>query len=69
MESIIYVKLLDEGTLVHRPIRAIEVKSNIFKIVDEPPDDEVWEFTYNDLVQCSNTSLSADLRMVAIKKV
>jgi hypothetical protein len=47
MEKIIYVKLLNEGSIAYRPVPAIEIKSNIFKLQGfeiYDPEDEEWEF-------------------------
>ncbi len=48
----IYVKLLDEGTDVWRPVTARHLHGRCFLIVEEPIDDEVWEFPCNSAVIC-----------------
>jgi hypothetical protein len=47
MEKIIYVQLLNEGSIAYRPVPAIEIENNIymlqgFDIYDT--EDEEWEF-------------------------
>jgi hypothetical protein len=49
--STIYVKLVDEGTEVWRPVSAIRRKDNIFVIASQSvPADEKWEFLPGDVV-------------------
>lgn len=50
-EHSIYVKLLDEGTDVWRPVRAERAGAETYQIIDqEVPEDEVWEFAPGSLV-------------------
>ncbi len=54
-ETIVYVRLLDEGTDVWRPVPAIPQADGIFKI--RKPDDydaetETWEFPPHTRVKC-----------------
>jgi hypothetical protein len=50
----IYVRLLDEGTDVFRPVRAEQIEIDVFKIVAEnsAPEDEKWEFSTGQRVRC-----------------
>lgn len=72
---VIYVALLDEGTLVWRPVDAIALGNSLFQIVSEnpDPDDEHWEFTTGDKVRCEQRMLSRiterNLELVAVEKV
>ncbi len=71
METIIYVKLLNEGTEVYRPASVINIKDNIYKILESnkyDKDDEEWEFIPGDLVFCENQEKSDGNILVAIKK-
>jgi hypothetical protein len=68
MEEIIYVQLLEEGTRCYRPVKAIKLNNDLFMILDKPGDDEVWEFQFNDIVQCSKTKLSDGFELVAVNK-
>jgi len=50
----VFVSLLDESIDVWRPVLARRVRSNIFKIVDQPYDREIekWQFEPGDVVVC-----------------
>lgn len=53
MTSNIYIKLLEEGTTVYRPVPAIEISRDIYKILGHDnyeEDDELWEFKPGTLV-------------------
>ena len=56
----IYVRLLDEGTEVWRPVNATFEGAAKYRIVSENPDpeDERWEFSTGQLVQCQERSFS-----------
>jgi len=69
MEQIIYIKLLDEGTDVYRPVKALKVEKGKFKILDTQPKDELWEFKPGELVVCMHKKLEGENLLVAIKKV
>ena len=47
MERIIYIQLLNEGSTAYRPVPAVEIESNIYKVLGSEmydPADEEWEF-------------------------
>jgi len=69
MNETIYIKLLEEGTTVYRPVNALKLKDGIFKILDKPETDEVWEFQFNAIVRCIEKKLSGDFCLIAIEKV
>jgi len=50
----IYVKLLDEGVLVWRPVMADRVSGDVYQIANQPYDSQAehWEFAPGDRVQC-----------------
>jgi len=44
--SIVYVRLLEEGTEVYRPVPAEQISSDVFVLSSqEVPSDEVWEYS------------------------
>ena len=51
---IIYVDLLQEGTVCWREIRAEHIRDNIYKIASKNRSngDEVWLFNHGDVVEC-----------------
>lgn len=47
MKKIIYIQLLNEGSIVYRPVPSYEIGNNIFKVDGfeiYDPEDEEWEF-------------------------
>jgi len=45
--NIIYVRLLDEGVNVYRPVQAVAITSLVYEIKADDsydPEDEHWEF-------------------------
>lgn len=48
----IYVYLLDEGTDAWRPVQAVHVGGDVYRIVSTNTDPEKWEFSFNKLVHC-----------------
>ena len=50
---IIFVRLINEGTTVYRPVDAKRISDELFQIIDDSQDqDEQWEFSNLDLVRC-----------------
>ncbi|WP_103606075.1 hypothetical protein [Campylobacter concisus] len=59
MTTNIYVKILNEDIPVWRPVKAVYLKENIFKIVDKTNFeklDEMLEFSFDDTVVCKNSN-------------
>ena len=50
----IYVKLVDEGVNVWRPVRAEHLRDDLYLIVDQPydRDSETWQFGPGSSVVC-----------------
>jgi hypothetical protein len=55
----IFVRLLDEGTEVWRPVHAEEVGPLTFHFDDQVPSEELWEFPAGSIVRCENRVLSS----------
>ena len=74
-EETIYIYLLNEGTDVWRPVKAFQVKENIYKIssVNTDPEDEIWQFNKGDFVRCEFKPLSEkdnyQDKLVAVEKI
>ena len=71
MERFIYIKLLEEGTKVYRPVPALKLKNNIyevkgFEIYD--PEDEVWEFSPGTYVLVEEQNIDNETVLVAIQE-
>jgi hypothetical protein len=68
----IFVYLIGEGVDVWRSVRALPVGENAFRIVSEnpSPDDEEWEFSTGDTVECREKVFSGGgSGLVAVKRV
>jgi hypothetical protein len=66
-ETTIYVRLLDEGTDVWRPVRATRVGSSTYEIARQPvPQDESWSFQPGDIVIAEPRQTDAGLIAVAL---
>jgi hypothetical protein len=50
--KIIYVALLDEGTDCWRPVDAVQLNKDTYRIVNPPIEDERWQFESGDVVHC-----------------
>ena len=44
----IYVALLQEGTEVWRPVSALSLGGNLFRLLGPIPDGEMWEYQPGD---------------------
>ena len=50
-QATVFVRLLDEGTDVWRPVQAQRLGETTYQIADQVvPDDEVWSFQPGDIV-------------------
>ena len=71
-EGEIFVYLVGEGVDVWRPVRALPLGENTYRIVSEKsnPDDEEWEFSTGDVVKCRERVFSGGSSgLVAVKRV
>ena len=48
----IHVALLGEGTPVWRPAEARHIEDSVFELLGAIPNDEEWQFTPGQLVEC-----------------
>ncbi len=48
----IYVELLDEGTTVWRPVEAVHIDGDRYRILTEPIAEEIWAFQTGEIVRC-----------------
>ena len=74
MEKIIqiYINLLNEGTDVRRPVFAVNIKNDIYKILEDnkyDKENEEWEFVPGDTVLCENQKRTDGDMLVAVKKI
>jgi hypothetical protein len=65
--SIVYVRLLKEGTDVYRPVSAEQMTSEVFVLSSqEVPRDEVWEFSPGTRVKVVMKELSEERVPIAV---
>jgi len=71
MTETIYLRLIDEGVDVWRPVRATYLNGDVYRIDEQPYDreDEQWEFGPGDTVECRVVTLDEGPALVAIKKI
>ncbi|HEY4196658.1 MAG TPA: hypothetical protein VGM63_14040 [Mucilaginibacter sp.] len=70
MVKTIYIKLLDEGVDVYRPVPAVEIEDNTFEIMGHDiydPENEVWEFSPGTFVAVEKHNLNKEMALVAVK--
>ena len=67
----IYVYLLDEGVDVWRPVEAVHLGADRYRITSVNVDrsDEHWQFSTGDIVRCSRQVLSGGPALVAHERV
>jgi hypothetical protein len=44
--------MLQEGTDCWRPVRATQIDNDVFRVTDEPSEDESWAFAPGSRVRC-----------------
>jgi hypothetical protein len=64
----IYVALVGEGLNLMRTVRAEHVGRDFYKIVEEMPEDETWEFTPGQVVRVTKRKLSTGKGLVAVEE-
>lgn len=73
MDNTIYIKLLDEGIDVWRPVLAQRLDGELFLILLAPynlvPSDEQWEFLPGSHVLTKEIVLDGGLVRVAYQKI
>ena len=66
----LYVRLLDEGVDVWRPVRGLHQSENVYRILSEARDSERWEFGSGTYVRCrSQTFSDGEKRLVAFEVI
>jgi hypothetical protein len=66
----IFVRLLDEGTSVSRPVEALDLGNGLFKILpvsDYDVLDELWEFPPDSTVRCEKRDGGLGGYLLAVK--
>lgn len=69
MTTTIYVKLVNEGTDVWRPVDAKRVSDGLFRLVGTNDESEMWEFPSGSIVRVESRTLSSGSEVVAVEAV
>ena len=64
----IFVSLVGEGLNVFRRVRAEHMGRDFYRIVDEMPAGETWQFQPGQIVRCKKTKLSSGKALVAFEE-
>jgi len=67
-KKLVYVRLLDEGTDVYRPVSALLISEDEYLLLGEDiydPEDEHWEFPPGARVRVNRKNVSGELILVA----
>jgi hypothetical protein len=56
----VYIKLLDEGVDVWRPVVAEYLGGDRYRLISGPPEGEVWPFAHGDIVRCEKRHLAGE---------
>ena len=67
-ETMIYVNLVGEGLNVLRSVRAEHMGRDFYRIVEEMPAGENWEYHPGQVVRCKKKSLSTGKHLVAMEE-
>ena len=68
----IFVQLLDEGTQVWRPVEAVHIQDDPYRIIEinAQPEDESWPFETDSIVRCRTKATDeGDIILVAYEQV
>ena len=71
MEKIIYIQLLEEGTVVYRAVPAIELGNNVYEVKGEcnlDSADEIWEFKPGAKVLVEERELEGEIVLIAVRE-
>jgi hypothetical protein len=67
-ETMIYVTLVGEGLNVLRAVRAEHLGRDFYRIADEMPEGETWQWGPGQVVRCKKKNLSSGKAMVAFEE-
>jgi hypothetical protein len=70
--DIVFVRLLEDGTDVMRPVPAVYISEDFYRLsatVDYDPEFETWEFPPNSKVRCERQEFGSDRILVAVELV
>jgi hypothetical protein len=59
--STICARLVNEDVDVWRPVAAEHVGGDRYRLIDDMPEGEEWQFVKNDIVRCERRRLSTSI--------
>jgi hypothetical protein len=65
----VYVSLLHEGVDVWRPVEAIRLSENVYRLRGPVSEDENWQFQPDDVVRCEEKRLSDGPAFCAVERI
>ena len=69
MFNTIYIKLLDEGVAVYRPVLSKKIDGTVYMVGQRIDDDEKWEFEPNEIVDVEEYSFKDGVKgLIAVNK-
>jgi hypothetical protein len=69
VKTTVYLELLEEGTPCWRPVNSESLGGDLYRIISEKPEDEVWPFNTGDTVRCRPQHFQQGLGLVAYERV
>lgn len=67
-ETMIYLNLVGEGLNVLRTVRSEHLGRDFYRILDDMPEGETWEFQPGQVVRCKKQKLSNGKALVAFEE-
>ena len=68
-DATVYVRLLNEGVDVWRPVKAVRLSETTYQLSEEPtPEEEAWSFQPGDVVVAEHRAGDPEQRMVAVAR-
>ena len=67
-ETLIYLNLVGEGLNVLRTVRSEHLGRDFYRILDDMPEGETWEFLPGQVVRCKKQKLSNGKGLVAFEE-
>lgn len=67
-ETSIYLALIGEGLNIMRSVKAEHVGRDFYRIIDEVPEGENWEYQPGQIVRCKKKNLSSGKALVAVEE-
>lgn len=65
----VYVYLLEEGTDVWRPVKAMRITDGMYRLLGPIPEGEIWEFQPDDIVRCEDQWHSGSATSCAVERM